>query len=182
MSKLYSLFFIMLPLATLAAEQAPYAGQEQRTVKSLSANEIQSLQNGGGMGFAKLAELNHFPGPKHVLGSRDELKLSPSQIAATEVLYEKMRRNAVVLGEELLLAESRLDQDFEAGTIRSESLHSALIEIGTIRARLRYVHLEAHLRQKQLLTAEQILKYDELRGYQGVTHDPDPGRHSHTDH
>lgn len=180
MNKLFSLFFIMMPIATLVAEQAPYAGEERRPIKSFSAQEIQSLQDGGGMGFAKLAELNHFPGPKHVLDARDELKLSPSQLAATESLYEEMRRNAVVLGEELLLAESRLDQDFEAGTIRSESLHSALIEIGTIRARLRYVHLEAHLRQKQLLTAEQILKYDELRGYQGVTHDP--GRHSHTDH
>jgi hypothetical protein len=180
MNKLFSLFFIMMPVATLAAEQAPYAGQEQRTIKSLSANEIQSLQNGGGMGFAKLAELNHFPGPKLVLDARDELELNPSQLAATEALYEEMRRNAVVLGEELLFAESGLDQDFEAGTISSESLHSALLEIGTIRARLRYVHLEAHLRQKQLLTAEQILKYDELRGYQGMTYDP--GSHSHIDH
>ncbi len=86
----------------------------------------------------------------------------------------------MVLGEELLLAESRLDQDFEAGTIRSETLRSALLEIGAIRARLRYVHLEAHLRQKQMLTAEQILKYDELRGYHGVMQDR--SRHSNTDH
>jgi len=180
MNKLFLLFFIMMPLATLASEQAPYTGQEQRAIKSLSAKEVQSLQNGGGMGFAKLAELNHFPGPKHVLDSSNELELSPSQLAATEALYEEMRRNAVVLGEELLLAESRLDQGFEAGTIRSESLRSALLEIGTIRAKLRYVHLEAHLRQKQLLTAEQIRKYDELRGYHGAMHNH--SRHSNTDH
>jgi len=180
MSKLISLCFVMMPLHTLASEQAPYAGEEQRAIKSFSAQEIQSLQNGGGMGFAKLAELNHFPGPKHVLDARDDLELNPSQLAATEALYEEMRRNAVVLGEELLFAESRLDQDFETGTIRSEALRSALLEIGAIRARLRYVHLEAHLRQKQLLTAEQILKYDELRGYQGATHDH--SRHSNTDH
>jgi hypothetical protein len=179
MSKFVLSFFIMMPLATLASEQAPYAGEERRAIKSFSAQEIQSLQNGGGMGFAKLAELNHFPGPKHVLDSRDELELSPSQLAATESLYEEMRRNAVVLGEELLLAESRLDQDFEAGTIRSETLRSALLEIGTIRARLRFVHLESHLRQKQLLTDEQVLKYDELRGYQGAMQDH--SRHSNTD-
>jgi hypothetical protein len=180
MNKIVSLLFIMMPFISQASEQAPYAGEERRAIKSFSAQEIQSLQNGGGMGFAKLAELNHFPGPRHVLDARDELELSPSQLAATEALYEEMRRNAVVLGEELLLAESRLDQDFEAGTVRSESLRSALLEIGTIRAQLRYVHLEAHLRQKQLLTAEQILKYDELRGYQGAMQDH--SRHSNTDH
>ena len=171
MSKLVALFTIMMPLYTLASEQAPYAGEERRAIKSLSAKEVQSLQNGGGMGFAKLAELNHFPGPKHVLDARDELELSPSQLAATKSLYEEMHRNAVILGEELLLAESRLDQDFEAGTIRSDALRAALLEIGTIRARLRYVHLESHLRQRKLLTAEQINKYDELRGYHGATYD-----------
>jgi hypothetical protein len=180
MSKLVALFFIIVPLHTLAAEQAPYAGEERRAIKSLSAQEVHALKNGGGMGFAKPAELNHYPGPRHVLDARDKLELSPSQLAATQSLYEDMHRNAVLIGEELLLAESRLDQDFAAGTIRSDALRDALLEIGTIRARLRYVHLESHLRQKQLLTAKQIKKYDELRGYHGGMQDH--SKHSNTDH
>ena len=180
MSKLISLFLIMMPVHALASEQAPYAGEERRAIKSHSAQEVHSLQNGGGMGFAKVAELNHFPGPRRVLDACDELELSPSQLAATQALYEEMRRNAVDLGEELLLAESQLDRDFAAGAIRSDAIRDALLEIGTIRARLRYVHLESHLRQKQLLTAEQIKKYDELRGYDGAMQDH--SKHSNTDH
>ncbi len=90
MNKLVSLLVITVPLAALASEQTPYAGEERRAIKSLSEQEVHALQNGGGMGFAKLAELNHFPGPRHVLDARDALELSPSQLAATESLYEEM--------------------------------------------------------------------------------------------
>lgn len=165
-----SLLLLMIPVTLLAAEQAPYAGEEQRWIKSLSAGEIESLRNGSGMGLAKLAELNHFPGPKHVLEVSGELGLSPSQLASTEALYEEMLGNAVAIGKDILTAESRLEQDFAEKTISAETLESALLEIGALRARLRYVHLEAHLRQERLLTSEQIQKYDELRGYRGAAH------------
>lgn len=170
MNKLALLVFIMFPLVTLASDQAPYAGEEQRRIKSFSAQEIESLRNGDGMGFAKLAELNQFPGPKHVLELSNELGLSPSQLASTKALYEEMRGNAMTIGEDLLIAESQLDQNFEDRTISSETLKSALLEIGALRAHLRYVHLESHLRQKNLLTPEQIRKYDELRGYRNAAH------------
>ena len=156
---------------SLANEQSPYAGEELRPLKSFSSQEIESLRSGQGMGFAKLAELNHYPGPKHVLELADDLELTPSQVAETEVLFEEMRINAVALGEELLEAEMGLDHDFERGAISPESLESALLEIGRIRAQLRYVHLESHLRQQRLLTADQIAKYDEIRGYRGAAHD-----------
>lgn len=51
----------------LAAQQpSPYAGLESRPIKALSAEEIERYRNGEGMGLAMAAELNHFPGPKHV--------------------------------------------------------------------------------------------------------------------
>jgi hypothetical protein len=167
MNRILALFLAVIPCILLASEESPYAGQELRQVKSLSEREIASLLRGDGMGFAKLAELNHFPGPKHVLEIADQLSLSPEQLSETRSLYEEMRRNAVALGRELLLAESRLDQAFQDKSISSESLESALLEISEIRARLRYVHLEAHLRQKKLLRPEQIQRYDEVRGYHG---------------
>ncbi len=170
MNKLVSLIFIGIPCISPASDQSPYVGEELHSIKSLSGEEIESLRQGEGMGFAKPAELNHFPGPKHVLDFSNDLGLSPSQLAATKSLYEEMRHNAVALGEELLMAESRLDQDFEEASISSHTLKKALLEIGRIRAQLRYTHLESHLRQKQLLTPEQISKYDELRGYQGSAH------------
>ena len=99
------------------------------------------------------------------------IELDPQQLTATKTLYEEMRRSAVALGEELLLAESRLDHAFEKGSISPQSLETVLLEIGRLRAQLRYVHLQAHLRQKQLLSSEQIQIYDAVRGYHGAARD-----------
>jgi len=50
-----------------ASTQSPYAGEELNEIKSLSPVEINDLLQGNGMGFAKAAELNQYPGPRHVL-------------------------------------------------------------------------------------------------------------------
>ena len=163
---------ILLTVSTMSwAGQSPYAGDERRPIKSLSTHEVDSLRRGDGMGFAKLAELNHFPGPRHVLELGDELELSEKQLVATGSLFEEMRRQAIALGEALLSAEARLDRQFESASVTPQSLEAALLEIGELRARLRYVHLEAHLRQKALLESKQIRKYDSLRGYGNEEHD-----------
>jgi hypothetical protein len=155
-----------LTLATsLAGAESPYAGQELRSIKSMSPQDIEALKNGAGMGFAKLAELNHFPGPKHVLDLSQQLRLTPDQLVETKALFADMQLKAIALGHELLAAEAELDRGFENDEINAEILEDALLEIGELRARLRYVHLEAHLRQKALLTDEQVALYDHLRGY-----------------
>ena len=147
------------------AKESPYAGQEHRAIKSLSEKEVNALRNGAGMGFAKLAELNHFPGPKHVLAVADQLELGESVVAESRSLYDDMHSRAVALGEQLIAAEEDLDRRFSAASIDEFALDEALREIGRIRAELRYVHLEAHLRQRRLLSDEQVAKYDEIRGY-----------------
>jgi Spy/CpxP family protein refolding chaperone len=159
------LALIIVPYVVSAAGESPYSGEEQRRVASLSEKEIESLMRGDGMGFAKLAELNHFPGPKHVLDLSEQLGLSTSQVDATRQLYEEMRRNAVKCGEQLVQAESRLDEAFKDGSVSAASLEAALLDIEKIRAHLRYIHLESHLRQTAILTTEQVARYDELRGY-----------------
>jgi hypothetical protein len=148
-----------------AAAESPYAGQELRSIKSISPRDIEALKNGEGMGFAKLAELNHYPGPKHVLDLAHQLGLTASQLAETEALFADMQSRAVAIGHELLTAEAELDHAFAEHDINTVSLENALLEIGEIRARLKFVHLEAHLRQKALLTDAQVALYDQLRGY-----------------
>lgn len=165
MKTVFILFIIALPSITFASDRSPYAGEELRQISSLSENEIKSLRRGDGMGFAKLAELNHFPGPKHVLEIADQLNLSQSQIDASALLYQEMHDKAVLLGEKILKAESQLDQEFENESVTAQSLKDRLLEIGSVRAQLRYVHLESHLRQKLILTTDQVAKYDAIRGY-----------------
>jgi hypothetical protein len=76
------------PLCWGADPSTPYAGQEQQEIKALSAEEIEGYLSGSGMGLAKAAELNHFPGPRHVLDLVEPLQLSAEQRQKTQILFE----------------------------------------------------------------------------------------------
>ena len=149
----------------MAATDSPYIGQETRDIKALSQHEIAGYLNGKGLGYAKAAELNQFPGPKHVLDLSDELKLSEEQIKKTQHIFEQMKTYAVALGQQFIAKEQELNQRFVDSDIDDESLALLLSEIGALETKIRYVHLNAHIKQKALLTKQQIHRYDQLRGY-----------------
>ena len=54
-------------------QTSAYAGQQSREIKALSDQEVKDLQAGAGMGMAKAAELNRYPGPMHALELADQL-------------------------------------------------------------------------------------------------------------
>jgi Spy/CpxP family protein refolding chaperone len=156
---------MVLSSIAYASKPMPYAGQEQRSIKALSATEIDGLLSGKGMGMAKPAELNHYPGPLHVLEVMNELGLSKTQQLQTRQLFEVMKREAMDLGRQIVAAERRLDQSFSSGDMTDKKLKQQLTSIAQLRGQLRYVHLKTHLQQKALMTAEQVRRYDRLRGY-----------------
>lgn len=153
---------------------SPYAGQESRGIKSLSLEDIEGLQAGHGTpfgGMAKLAELNGYPGPRHVLDLADELELTEMQIEQIDEIYGKMNSEAIVLGEQIISIEQQIDDKFKDGSITEEYLASNVEESADIYGNLRNVHLQAHLEMMDILTPEQVNRYNELRGY---TSDEDP--------
>jgi len=161
-----------------AAQPGPYAGQEQREIKALSPEEIQSYLTGKGAGLAKAAELNHYPGPAHVLELADKLQLSDEQKARTKAIFDVMQKEAVRLGKALVEKEQELDRQFAAGVVTTDSLRSTLKQIGELQAEIRRSHLQAHIEQQAVLTKAQIAKYDELRGY-ASQNNSEHGDHSH---
>jgi Spy/CpxP family protein refolding chaperone len=175
---LASLVVIVASAANATAQTtSPYAGQEQRTIKALSDQEIGDLSEGRGMGLAKAGELNSYPGPLHVLQFAEQLGLSDAQRMATDSLYAKMRERAVSIGRQIIEAERTLDRAFADGRIDPATLRSQLDAIAIMQGNLRAVHLETHLAQRSLLTPEQISRYDALRGY-GDNRTPHEG-HQH---
>lgn len=142
-----------------------YAGQQARTIKALSAEDVEALRSGQGMGFAKAAELNGYPGPAHVLALADDLRLTPEQLSKTRAIEAAMRTRAKALGAELIAAEQELDTLFASKHVDVQSLNTSIARIGTLQAELRETHLAAHLDQASLLDAAQTARYIELRGY-----------------
>ena len=124
------------------------------------------LLKGLGMGLAEIAEVNNYPGPKHTLDLKNELGLTRDQLKKTEALDKVVTSAALAKGEEIVTAEEELSKLFEAGTISEKALRSKLEEIAKLRADLRFTHLQAHLRMKQILTPDQVQRYAELKGHE----------------
>jgi len=169
MQKLIMLGMITLIVTNVhsvaAQNSQPYAGQQTRQIKALSASEVEGLLAGKGLGMAKPAELNQYPGPKHVLEVVEQLDLTAQQIQQTRLFFKQMQAEAIPLGEQIVAAEKKLDELFASGRVTNKDLEKALDEIAKLRGRLRFVHLKTHLRQKAIMSAEQVHRYIQLRGY-----------------
>lgn len=144
---------------------SPYAGQQSREIKALSETEVQDLLEGAGMGFAKAAELNGYPGPMHVMEHADALALTAAQREAIGRLLQRHKARARALGAEVVALERELDRQFATRTATPEGIGRTLQRIGQKAAELRAAHLEAHLETTALLTPSQIGRYTALRGY-----------------
>jgi len=166
--------------AAWAATPSPYAGQESRDIKALSPAEQADWLAGKGMGLAKAAELNGYPGPAHVLELASDLALTSEQRARTQALFETMAARAQALGRELVEAERALDARFASKQITQADLAQALERIGALQAQVRAAHLEAHLEQVRILSPEQTARYVKLRGYgSGAADHGGRGHHRH---
>ena len=171
-----------LPLSPGHAEstdhlKSKYAGQQSRTIKSLSEDDIKQLSAGQGWGLAKAAELNGMPGPAHLLEMKKEIKLTPRQEEKIIALYDGMKNKAQALGKQLIEQEAKLNKAFADRTINTTILKKQLSLIADTRKQLRFVHLATHLETPGILTAQQIEKYNALRGYSDNPCDNIPAGH-----
>jgi len=134
-------------------------------LKALSVDEVQGFLTGKGTGLAKVAELNRYPGPAHVLELAGALQLSEDQTRRARAIFDAMQKAAVRNGEVLVDSERDLDRQFASGTVTPESLQIALKKIAESYAAVRGVHLRAHIDLHAVLTPDQIAVYDSLRGH-----------------
>lgn len=184
-SKLITVFVIGLSILSggaLASGGSPYAGEEARKIKALSESQIAGLLAGKGMGYAKAAELNGYPGPAHVLELAKELSLTADQRTKTEAIFAQMEAAAKTLGADLVAAEASLDEALKGKAIDESSLLKFVQKIGDVESRLRAVHLNAHLQQVRVLDDGQISKYLDLRGYQHGHHSTHGNHHQQHGH
>ena len=132
---------------------------------ALSPQEEKQYLEGAGMGYAKAAELNHFPGPMHVLELADPLGLSIEQITTTEKLMKLHKAEARAIGAKLVEAERALDALFRGGKVSHDDLSRAVTRVAALQGEYRLSHLETHRRMRALLSEDQVRRYDVLRGH-----------------
>jgi Spy/CpxP family protein refolding chaperone len=159
--------FALLTVGVTAQTPQPYAGMETRPIKALSEQQLADLRTGRGMSLALAAELNGYPGPRHVLELADQLNLSPEQLQNIKRLFAEMTAESVALGQTLITQETELDGQFARRTVSQDSLSSAIAVIGQAQTELREAHLKYHLLTTALLTQRQLHRYSQLRGYMG---------------
>ena len=167
--KIFLCWFLLTSFVLLADEKeshkSDYAGEVDRVIKSLSANDIKDLTLGNGMGLAKAAELNGYPGPKHVLEMQEELLLEKEQLTSIKLIFEEMKSQARSQGKIFISLEKSLNDHFSNATITNDTLESTLKNISEAKNNLRYIHLSAHIKTTEILSKNQIKKYNQLRGY-----------------
>lgn len=147
--------WIVLTLVALALGRAG--------AQSVIPPDREGLLKGQGMDLAAIADSNNWPGPKHVLALKNELGLTRDQVKKTEALEKVVASAAGAKGEEIVQAEEELAAMFQTGSANEKGVRTKLEQIGKARAELRFIHLQAHLRMKQILTPDQVKQYSELK-------------------
>lgn len=171
---LVGVLFMQSVVVGAAAETAhthsPYAGQETRAIKALSPADVEGLQQGEGTpfgGMAKPAELNGYPGPRHVLDAFEagQLALTDEQQQQIKSLYQSMQKEAIALGTQLIEIETELDDAFTHKTINENALQEKVKASADLYGQLRIAHLKYHLAMVDILSEQQVAAYNQLRGY-----------------
>jgi Spy/CpxP family protein refolding chaperone len=139
----------------------PAPAQSATAPSSLTAEEVQQLLEGDGMGMARAAELHGYPGPKHILERAEDLALTPAQREQITAIRGRMLAEAQRLGREIVEQEHALDEAFRSKAVSRGDLVARARAIGALRADLRAAHLAAHLESVTVLTPEQVRTYYE---------------------
>jgi Spy/CpxP family protein refolding chaperone len=123
--------------------------------------------HGAGLGYALAAEINGYPGPMHVLELSNQLELTQEQRQRTQTVFDRMRKAAIEAGEALIAAEAHLDRMFAMRHASPDRIAAQTQVAAAQEARLRAIHLSAHLEMMDILSPGQIESYSRIRGYAG---------------
>jgi hypothetical protein len=157
------LFLLLIPQQHQhPSNQAPAGKSAEAAHHAFLEQERAALERGEGFGMALAADRNGYPGPKHILELKSPLKLTAQQETAVQQVMARMKERAIARGREILNAEARLEEMFRQGRPEAE-LREETYRIASLRAELRWVHLNAHLQARRLLTPEQLAAYHNLR-------------------
>ncbi len=159
---------LILALLVPPARSAASGSRSRRQpgeFQALSAGEVHRRLASEGAELARSAERNGYPDPAQVLELSAQLGLTAEQERRTRALFERMASEAFSLNRSVIEEERRLDDLFASRTVTRRSLARCLKRLAVLQARLRQVHMEAHLAEADILEPAQVARYTSLQGY-----------------
>ncbi len=114
-----------------------------------------ALLNGEETGLTASADANGYPGPKRVLDVAGDLKLSAGQKKEIEQIYTQTQSRAKELGQRIISVEKELNESFASGLVAENTIRESVDQIEKLRAKLRTLHLVAHLKTRAVLSSAQ---------------------------
>lgn len=126
--------------------------------RGLCVAEVEALRSGYDMGGARTADGVGLPSPARAIELADELTLNLGQIEAINAVHNVVLVEGQRLGRAILEQESKLDSVF-TGDPRDWTVRPIVLEIGRLQTELRYVHLRARMRMKDILSLTQQARY-----------------------
>jgi hypothetical protein len=161
MKKTVLIFFLLLFFSVVKAQTDSAAKHSQ--LKTLSDIQYNALINGDDIyGMSLAAELNHCPSPEKVIKFKKQLDLSPIQVNKLMAINKELRRKKLEMGLIIIHNERTLDSIFRYHRLDNGSLIFYANRYGLYQGELRNTILQSYLTAWNLLTPQQIKKYQAL--------------------
>jgi hypothetical protein len=161
MKKIGLIFFLLLFFSVVKAQTDSAAKHSQ--LKTLSDIQYNALINGDDIyGMSLAAELNHCPSPEKVIKFKKQLDLSPIQVNKLMAINKELRRKKLEMGLIIIHNERTLDSIFRYHRLDNGSLIFYANRYGLYQGELRNTILQSCLAAWNLLTPQQIKKYQAL--------------------
>ncbi len=134
-------------------------------IKALSDDVLGGYYYGSALDMARAAELNHYPNPEYVLQLETQLKITPAQRQILASIAGSTRGQAMQAGLSVIEMEAAIDSIFAMGKAKEyqANVSSLVNDISRVQGVLRFLHLNAHIETRDVLTSEQIALYEKLR-------------------
>ncbi|WP_353132838.1 hypothetical protein [Pseudopedobacter sp.] len=132
-------------------------------LKFIGDKEYAFYTQGNDPALVLIAELNNYPSPKVVLEKQKQLGLNATQKTQVQTIQTEMTRKLKEMGNFLIVEQTKLNKLFETNKINEGSLIYHTNKIGALEGEMRNAYLKAYLRTRDILTSQQLKKYQSLK-------------------
>ncbi len=163
MRKLMFFTSMLIFVGQAHAQSSADSATNHSTLKTLSDKQYDALIKGEDIyGMSLAAELNHYPNPEKVMKYKKQLDLSPIQVNQFTVINKELHRKKLEMGLIIIHNERTLDSIFKYHRLDNGSLIFFANRYGLYQGELRNVILQSCFKARELLTSQQIKKYEAL--------------------